>query len=145
MNLKILDCTLRDGGYYNNWFFDRELVLSYLKSLREAGVNYIELGFRNPISSGLGPLAYTTEDFLNEINLPQGPKYGVMIDAKDFLKEGIYVSDFFCEKEVSKLDLVRVAVNFESYEKAKPLCNDLYNLGYEVGLNLMQSHSKSDD
>ena len=34
--LKILDCTLRDGGYYNNWDFDQELVEVYLKSMEKA-------------------------------------------------------------------------------------------------------------
>ena len=29
--LKVLDCTLRDGGYYNNWRFDKDLVVDYLK------------------------------------------------------------------------------------------------------------------
>jgi len=24
--MKILDCTLRDGGYYTDWHFDNELV-----------------------------------------------------------------------------------------------------------------------
>ena len=28
-NLKLLDCTLRDGGYYNNWNFDRDLINEY--------------------------------------------------------------------------------------------------------------------
>ena len=64
-NLRVLDCTLRDGGYYNNWFFDKDLVCSYVNALSEAGVHFIELGFRNPTTQGLGPLAYTTEDYLN--------------------------------------------------------------------------------
>jgi len=144
-NLRVLDCTLRDGGYYNNWFFDKDLVCSYVNALSEAGVHFIELGFRNPTTQGLGPLAYTTEDYLNEIELPKGPKYGVMIDAKDFSKEGINISNFFCKKEVSKISLVRVAVNFENYKIAEPLCRDLSELGYKVGLNLMQSHCKTDD
>ena len=29
--VKLLDCTLRDGGYYNNWFFEKELINEYLK------------------------------------------------------------------------------------------------------------------
>ena len=29
--INILDCTLRDGGYYNNWFFEKELVNEYLQ------------------------------------------------------------------------------------------------------------------
>ncbi len=145
MNLKILDCTLRDGGYYNNWFFDKDLVHTYLNALAKAKVSYIELGFRNPETKGLGPLAYTTEDYLNKLELPEGPIYGVMIDAKDYSKKGVNIVDFFCKKENSKISLVRIAVNFEDYKIAMPLCDELKNLGYVIGLNLMQSQSKSDD
>ena len=44
--IKILDCTLRDGGYYNNWDFDHELVELYLKSMEDASIDVIEIGFR---------------------------------------------------------------------------------------------------
>ena len=42
----ILDCTLRDCGYYTNWDFSNELVSDYLNSCSAAGINYIELGLR---------------------------------------------------------------------------------------------------
>ena len=44
--LKILDCTLRDGGYYNNWEFPQEIVSTYLQSLESSHINYVEIGFR---------------------------------------------------------------------------------------------------
>ena len=36
--LKILDCTLRDGGYYNNWDFSKELIEDYLEAMSAAKV-----------------------------------------------------------------------------------------------------------
>jgi 4-hydroxy 2-oxovalerate aldolase len=33
MNFKILDCTIRDGGYYTNWEFDEQLIENYLTSI----------------------------------------------------------------------------------------------------------------
>ena len=39
-NIKILDCTLRDGGYYNNWEFSLELTQDYINSIHEAGSKY---------------------------------------------------------------------------------------------------------
>ena len=44
--IKILDCTLRDGGYYNNWNFSKNLVQQYLDTMSETGIEYVELGFR---------------------------------------------------------------------------------------------------
>lgn len=35
--IKLLDCTLRDGGYYNNWEFSYDFVKEYLKSCSKAG------------------------------------------------------------------------------------------------------------
>ena len=44
--LNILDCTLRDGGYYTNWDFDASLVTDYLDAVAEADIDFIELGLR---------------------------------------------------------------------------------------------------
>ena len=44
--INILDCTLRDGGYYNNWFFEKELVNEYLQVMSMIKVDYVEIGFR---------------------------------------------------------------------------------------------------
>ena len=44
--MKILDCTLRDGGYYNNWNFSTKLVNEYLNTMSGSGVDTVELGFR---------------------------------------------------------------------------------------------------
>ena len=43
----ILDCTLRDGGYYNRWDFSENLVSEYLNSMRSCSIDYVELGFRS--------------------------------------------------------------------------------------------------
>ena len=45
-NFKILDCTLRDGGYHNNWRFSRKLINAYLRCMSKQGIELIELGFR---------------------------------------------------------------------------------------------------
>ena len=82
-SIKILDCTLRDGGYYNNWDFDTEVVESYLKAVATANIDFVELGLRNFSQVGFhGAFAYTTEDYINDMELPDGPVYGVMVDAK---------------------------------------------------------------
>ena len=44
-NVKILDCTLRDGGYVNDWDFGHSVITGTYKRLDEAGVDYIEVGF----------------------------------------------------------------------------------------------------
>ena len=47
MNTKILDCTIRDGGYLNNWQFGTDLVKDLYRSVSKSGVDFIEKGFRS--------------------------------------------------------------------------------------------------
>ena len=51
-SFKILDCTLRDGGYYTNWDFDRDLVDNYLNAMNALPIDYLEVGYRSPTLSG---------------------------------------------------------------------------------------------
>ena len=43
--MKILDCTLRDGGYYTNWDFDSKIVDVYIQAMNVLPIDYIELGY----------------------------------------------------------------------------------------------------
>ena len=45
MSMQILDCTLRDGGYINDWKFGRKTIASILDKLSDARVDIIECGF----------------------------------------------------------------------------------------------------
>ena len=64
----LLDCTLRDGGYYNNWDFPNELIEDYLKAMAAAKIEFVELGFRfYKKDIYLGPCAYTTLFFLGNV------------------------------------------------------------------------------
>lgn len=145
--VKVLDCTLRDGGYYNNWDFSEELVEEYLESVAKAGIDMIELGLRSfPSSSFKGANAFTTESHLNGIDLPEGPKYGVMVDAKTIIKSPYTLSEgtlkLFTHKVNSKLSFVRVAAHYSETIDAVEICKILKEIGYFVGLNLMQSVGK---
>ena len=53
-NIQLLDCTLRDGGYVNDWEFGHDTLLSVFQRLVSAGVDLIEVGFldeRRPYDS----------------------------------------------------------------------------------------------
>ena len=148
--LQILDCTLRDGGYYNNWRFQDTLVKNYLRSMEACSIDYVELGFRfNTKDSSIGSFGTTSEEFLGSLYLPSGLKYAVMINAKEFMLSSFketsdLVNKLFVSSADSKISLVRVAINFDDALKVKPILKELKKLGYEIGLNLMQSNGKED-
>ena len=148
-NIKILDCTLRDGGYYNKWDFNNSTVEKYLMAIRMSSVDVVELGFRFlPKNTFMGPFAYTTDEFVGQLNLPKGPIYGVMINGKDLIqhKDSVnnLVGKLFKESKKSPIDLVRIAINFNNALEAELIVRELKELGYMIGLNLMQSHGKSE-
>ena len=146
--MKLLDCTLRDGGYYNNWDFDIELVNKYLLSMRDAKVDYVELGLRGSSENCfLGPFAYTSEKIISLLNLPESLNYTIMLNASDVLNKNLeyresFFNSLFVEKQNSKITTVRIAAHFKDIQKIKFIAKNLKEKGYEVILNLMQAGYK---
>ena len=84
--VKILDCTLRDGGYYNNWDFTKDLVNDYLKTMSSIGVDYVEVGFRSFQTKDFkGPTWYTTDSYLESLQIPKNLTIGVMVNAFELI------------------------------------------------------------
>ena len=84
--INLLDCTLRDGGYYNNWFFEKELINEYLRVMDMIKIDYVEIGFRFLDKVKIkGPCAYSEESFLRTLKIPKNLKLGVMVNASDFV------------------------------------------------------------
>ena len=70
-DIKLLDCTLRDGGYYNNWDFSKDLVNDYLKAIADSGIKYVELGFRSLKENKLnGPNFFLIVSYINIFTIP---------------------------------------------------------------------------
>ena len=140
--LNILDCTLRDGGYYNNWHFDKDLINEYLKVMDIIKVDYVEIGFRfiDKVKTK-GPTAYSEESFLKSLKIPKNLKIGIMINAADFVSSKDIISlakKNFRSKKNSIISLVRVACHYNELHSIKPLINWLKKSGYKVGINIMQ-------
>jgi len=139
--LKFLDCTLRDGGYYNRWDFSQDLINSYLKTMSLIGVDIVEIGFRGSIkNSYLGPLAYSSDEFLKQLKIEKSLKISVMVNASNILTGNIKknISKIFNNKKNSPVSIVRLACHYNDIKKIDAACNILGKLGYEVIVNLMQ-------
>lgn len=145
--VKMLDCTFRDGGYYNNWDFDNKVTKTYLSCMSDCGIDFVEIGFRSmPQDSYAGPFLYSTDHYLESICIPDNLSVGVMINASEYfdLNEEAFdeLSNLFQKCSDSPVDLVRIAVNFNNFELAKDITTFIKDLGYLVGFNLMQAHGK---
>jgi 4-hydroxy 2-oxovalerate aldolase len=148
--IRILDCTLRDGGYYNNWNFSAELTSSYFQSIKESGVSCLEVGTRNfPQDRFLGAFAYSADEYLRSLPLPEGMDIAVMVDAKTLLSRDTSITDsvraLFSEKSDSPVNIVRIAIHFGEVLSTREVALEINRLGYKVIVNLMQSGGKSDE
>lgn len=139
----ILDCTFRDGGYYNLWDFSSDIVEDYLLAMSSAGVDVAEMGFRSLKNTRFkGPFAYTTDDFLLHFDLSHGPELAVMVNAGELLEAVSILSAleqlFPNSRGDSPVSLVRIACHLHEVQSILPAVEWLKDRGYTVGLNLMQ-------
>ena len=145
-----LDCTLRDGGYYNAWDFSIDLIHQYLDAIQAAGVDVVELGFRSLKNQGFqGPCAFTTDEFIRSLTIPSDLTIGVMVNGNELMGEVPQqeaLERLFPSPALdSPVDLVRIACHVHEFEKALPAVTWLKERGYQVGLNLMQVADRSEE
>jgi 4-hydroxy 2-oxovalerate aldolase len=139
-----LDCTLRDGGYYNNWDFELDLVVAYLKAMDSLQIDYVEIGFRTLKNDGFkGGFAYSTDQFLNNLDIPIGliNKIGVMINGSEIADKKTQrdcLKRLFNPKSKSPVTLVRIACHIHEFLECLTAAEWLKENGYLVGFNLMQ-------
>jgi len=133
---KILDCTIRDGGLVNNWDFSVEFVRDLYQALSAAGVEYMEIGYKNSpklLKGGnSGPWRFLNDEFLREV-IPNKTetKLSALVDIGR-----VDENDILPRKE-SLLDLIRVACYIGDVDKGLELVEKFHSMGYETTLNIM--------
>ncbi len=134
-NVKITDCTLRDGGHLNNWTFDRDFVSRVVWALAETNINAIEVGYVSkkecfPADTGIWRFC-EEKDVRSIVPADIQSKIAVMGDIG---KVGI---EQFIPKDESVIDIVRLAFYPGQSKEAIELGHEVLDLGYEVYLNCM--------
>ncbi|MDA3882647.1 MAG: aldolase catalytic domain-containing protein [Bacteroidales bacterium] len=135
--LKVLDCTIRDGGLMNKWQFDKKLVKDVYQACVAAGVDYMEIGY---ISSEdqfsrdeFGPWKFCAEKDVREVvgENKTNTKLSVMADIGRIKYEDIR------PKKESVIDMFRVACYDYQIDKAIDMAHHVMDKGYEATINLM--------
>ena len=103
----------------------------------------VELGFRMLSTDGFkGACAFSTDEFLRGLDIPEGLVVAVMVNAGDLLAgpemEAALDTLFPCGSARSPVDLVRIACHVHEFAAALPAAQWLSERGYRVGFNLMQ-------
>ncbi len=143
--IKILDCTIRDGGLMNAHRFDDEVVRAVYSACVDAGIDYMEIGYINSrrifSPAEHGAWKYCREDDIRRIvgenDTPL--KLSVMADAE----KSDYHNDILpCDQSV--LDMVRVATYIHQIPSALDMIKDAHDKGYETTVNLMAISTVND-
>ena len=110
--MKILDCTLRDGGYYNDWNFSSNLSEKYIQSIRKLPIDIIEIGYvSNNKSDNFGLYYHLNAPYLKDIKkkLRKNQKLCCMVNAKEIKSSKDLIKLLLPYEGV--VDLVRFAVD----------------------------------
>ncbi len=140
--MKILDCTLRDGGYYTDWDFSENLVDNYFNLVKYLPIDIIEVGYRGNKNkkSYLGEYYFLTKSKLQSIKnkIGKGKKISIMVDIKDWKTPKELRNNLLeCKNTV---DIIRFAVNPKKINNIKNYLKVTRELGFTVAVNLMYSH-----
>ncbi len=136
--LKVLDCTIRDGGLCNDHAFEDGFVKAVYNTCVQAGVDYMELGYKASkrifARDRFGAWKFCDEDDLRRIvgDNPTSLKLSAMADAE----KTDYKTDILPKKD-SVLDVIRVATYVHQIPTAVDMIKDAFDKGYEVTANLM--------
>jgi 4-hydroxy 2-oxovalerate aldolase len=136
--IKVLDCTVRDGGLMNKWQFDESFVKAVYYTCINAGIDYMEIGYKSSESAfkreEVGIWRFCDEKDVRKVigdNKNTGLKISAMADIGRVNYEDIP------QKKDSVIDMIRVACYVHQVDKAIALAEHCLGKGYEVTINLM--------
>lgn len=135
--VKVVDCTIRDGGLINKWQFSDELVRNVFKAINASGVDYMEIGYRASEKmfspEEYGPWRFSKDDKIRQIigDEELKTKLGVMVDI------GRVEPDDIAPADESPLSFIRVATYLKDVNKAIALANQFEDKDYETFINIM--------
>jgi 4-hydroxy 2-oxovalerate aldolase len=141
--IKLLDCTLRDGGFLNDWEFGYDHIINIFDRLVRANVDIIEVGFINNSriydkNRSIFPNGLAINQSFEKLNKGHAMIVG-MIDFGSCQLESLQpASD-------SYIDGIRVIFKKEKMKGALEFCGELKKMGYDVFVQAVSITSYSDE
>mgnify|MGYP000068721670 FL=1 len=134
-DIRLLDCTLRDGGYVNDWKFGHDSLVGIFERLVDANVDIIEIGFlddRRPfdIDRSIMPNTACAEKIWKDVE----HKNVMVVGMIDYGTCDISNIQPCCD---SFLDGIRVIFKEHLMKEAMEYCRQIKELGYKVFAQLV--------
>lgn len=139
--IKLMDCTLRDGGYINNWEFGYEAICGICSKVAEAGIEFIEVGFiRNCMYQKNRSIFPDNESLASVINpKKENASYIGMIDMNDPIP-----LDKLSYRKEDSVDYLRVIFKKHKIEEGYEYCREVQKLGYGLFVQPVDADGYSD-
>lgn len=144
-DIKVFDCTIRDGGLVNNFHFTDDFVKAHYETCVAAGIDYMEIGKNNSPTimseEEFGPWNFCKEEDIKRIvgNNDTNMKIAVMSDI------GRTVNEELLPAEDSVVDMIRIATYIHQIPAAIELVEEAHAKGYETTINIMAISKSFDD
>lgn len=140
INIKVLDCTLRDGGYINNWIFGNNTIKNIIKNLVDANVDIIETGFLRPVEHDDNSSVFSSVEQIKDFIFPKknGALYAAMIENRN------YPSLSLPKYDGTSVDIIRITFRRLEWDDAKKNIIDIISKGYKVCVQPVGSASYDD-
>ena len=133
-NITLLDCSLRDGGYYNNWDFEENFVALYRDKIKSLPIDYIEIGYRNLVQKEYrGKYFYCPLPILDQW-AEFSDQLVLMLDE---INTPIEEVEAMIQPCIGKAKMFRIATKPNRISQGIALAKKIKNAGFEVGLNIM--------
>jgi len=129
ISMKILDCTLRDGGYINDWNFSNQQTLDIINALEKSNIDTIECGYLNTLkgkqfNSTLFNSLSTVDALLSNFNRN--------IEKVIMINYGDYDVDLLPQKNIGSIDGIRLAFHKQDIQNVLHTAAKIIDLGYKL-------------
>lgn len=140
-NIHLLDCTLRDGGYVNEWRFGEDTIKGFGKKIAMTGIKYYEVGFLKGESYDPDIAKFPTIESFKNVIVPKSPDlvYVGMLDMSDPV-----ALESLTPYDGTSIDMIRVIFKKNKTDEAFVYCKKILELGYKLCVNFVGTDSYSD-
>ncbi len=124
-NIKVLDCTLRDGGYINDWKFSVSEMQRICQLLSNSNVDYIEIGYLTTNPQLGDSTMFNDIKTINKV-------FASFSNLVCMINYGDYPIELICNQSETVISGIRVAFHKEKMEEGIQFCKQLQDKGYEI-------------
>lgn len=128
-SVKVLECTLRDGGYVNNWDFGKENIINITKNLEKSNADIIEMGFIRDEKYSENRAVYNSNKQLDEIigTKKKNTIYAALVEMANY-----YPIEKFEDRGKGGIDAIRYSFWKRKIDEAYEYASKIVDKGYKL-------------